>query len=501
MPEISNIIRVTDSIVPRGELRRDFGVTLFITTDGSILDAQGSGRVRTYSSINAVGEDFPTTSQPYEAAQRYFSQEPFPKALKIARWAQANVPSVIRGGGRLASAPSNSGANRVRVADGSLRILETNVDGITTTANTDWAGIATTLTSAINGTALSGFTVTYDAPNNRLVISDAQYRDLSGLVTTSTGTVGTDLSGLLNLDESSDATSIRGSAATTLSAGLNGIEDIDSGFYFVTIEQAYNDTATAVELDEWVAARKYHAFLETSHESVLTASITNDDVEELVGNESSRTNLSYSSANEYLCLSAAARLSSVNLASVNSLITLNLKVMPGVDPDLDLTQSQITNLRSHNINYYTRFGSSNAYRDGRNLRPGIWTDVRFALDWFTNAVQVDVFNLLYSSNRLPQTPVGIAAITRAIEDVCNMAVRNGMIAPGRVSASTQADIRVALDDETFDGNLSSGYLVTSAALADQAQADREARKAPPFRVFLKGSGAVHSADIDIRFEN
>ena len=499
MPEISNIIRVTDSIVPRGELRRDFGVTLFITTDGSLLDAVGSGRIRTYSSITGVGDDFATASEPYIAAQRYFSQEPFPKALKIARWAKANANSAIFGGGSIATSPPAA----VRQSDGSLRILGANITGINLSSATTWAAVGAVLTTAINGAvAGSTITVSHNAGSRRIEITDSAYRDLSDLVEPITsGTEGTPLSGLLNLDVDSGATSIRGSAAQDLGDALNDIEDLDSAFYFVTIEKGENDTATVVELDEWVSSRSYHAFLETAESTVLAEEVSNTNTADLISNASNRTNLSYSSADEYLCLSAAARLSSVNLASVNSLITLNLKVMPGVDPDIDLTQTQIGQLTDKNINYYTRFGSSNAYRDGRNLASGIWTDVRFALDWFVNAVQVDVFNLLYSSNRLPQTPVGIAAITRAIEDVCNMAVRNGMIAPGRVSASTQADIRVALDDETFDGNLSSGYLVTSAALADQSQSDREARKAPPFRVFLKGSGAVHEADIDVRFEN
>ena len=33
MPEISDVVRITSSIVPRGELRKTFGVTLFVTTD------------------------------------------------------------------------------------------------------------------------------------------------------------------------------------------------------------------------------------------------------------------------------------------------------------------------------------------------------------------------------------------------------------------------------------------------------------------------------------
>ena len=53
----------------------------------------------------------------------------------------------------------------------------------------------------------------------------------------------------------------------------------------------------------------------------------------------------------------------------------------------------------------------------------------------------------------------------------------------------------------FGGVLSNGYLVHVLPVAEQPQADREARKAPPVSVWLKGSGAVHFVDISLVFEN
>ena len=504
MPEISDIVRITSSVIPRGELRKTFGVTLFVTTDDSVLDATGAGRMRTYTTLTAVAGDFATESEPYLAAQRYFSQEPFPKALTIARWAKADEPSEIRGGGTLANSPPNSGNADVRVNNGSLRILGTNITGINTTNDNSWSMLATELTSAING-AVAGtdITVQYNSGERRLEIQDAAYRDLSGLVTTITsGTVGTDLSGLLNLDSGSGATAILGSARTSIGAALTAIEDLDSGFYFVTLEKGENDAASSEALDEWVAGTgSYHAVLESNSADVLVTGETASQAYAISQNQSSRTNLSWSGADEYLALSVAARLSAVNLNGANSLITLNLKQMPGVDPDINLSASQIAELTRKNINYYTQYGTSNAYRDGRNLRPGIWTDVQYFLDWFTNAVQTAAFNALYSSNRIPQTPAGIAVIRDSIIGVCRNAVRNGGIARGTVSAPTRADIIAATNNEDFDGVLANGYLVYIAPISSQTQTERASRASPAARVWLKGSGAIHEIEIDIRFEN
>ena len=448
------------------------------------MDATGAGRLKTYTDIASVGKDFLTTSEPYLAAQRYFSQDPFPKALIVGRWAKGNVSSEIRTGKITGTVPPAA----LKQSNGSFRILGTNVTGINSASTTSWTAYATLLTSAINGTALSGFTVEWDAANTRFNFKHATYGDLSDLLTTATTSVGSDFSALLMGTAATGATSILGSAATTLAAGLDAIEDLDSSFYFVTIEKGENDADASADLDEWVAARSYHAMLETNSSDTLVTGESTSKAAEISANESARTCLSYSSAEEYLSMSVAARLSAVNLNGSNSLITLNLKQMPGVDPDIDLSATQIAELIRKNINYYTKLGSSSVYRDGRNLKPGIWTDVRFFLDWFVNACQVETFNTLYSSNRIPQTPAGIATIKEAIIGVCRDAVRNGGVAPGQVAASTKADIISVTGNSDFDGYLANGYLVHAGSIADQAQSEREARKSPAFRVFLKGSG-------------
>ena len=85
--------------------------------------------------------------------------------------------------------------------------------------------------------------------------------------------------------------------------------------------------------------------------------------------------------------------------------------------------------------------------------------------------------------------------------MCEQGVLNGGIAPGQVSEALAADIRQATGNVSFDGFLSAGYLVHIGSVAAQPQADREARKSPPVRGWLKGSGAVHSIDVRLTFTN
>ena len=116
---IQDIVEVRAQITPRGAGGREFGRTLLLTTDPT-LDA-GAGRVRVFASMDEVARTFAADSGPYQAAQVYFSQVPYPRNLVIGRWINtresarltggspraleqiAGSPTVVRGSGTVAS--------------------------------------------------------------------------------------------------------------------------------------------------------------------------------------------------------------------------------------------------------------------------------------------------------------------------------------------------------------------------------------------------------------
>ena len=83
---IGSIVDVKATIAPSGRIQRGFGRTLLLTTD-TTLDA-GAGRVRAFASMDEVARVFAPDSSPYQAAQVYFSQVPYPRNLVIGRWDQ-----------------------------------------------------------------------------------------------------------------------------------------------------------------------------------------------------------------------------------------------------------------------------------------------------------------------------------------------------------------------------------------------------------------------------
>ena len=97
---IGSIVDVKATIAPSGRIQRGFGRTLLLTAD-TTLDA-GAGRVRAFASMDEVARVFAPDSSPYQAAQVYFSQVPYPRNLVIGRWVDTSDPAQLTGGVPLA---------------------------------------------------------------------------------------------------------------------------------------------------------------------------------------------------------------------------------------------------------------------------------------------------------------------------------------------------------------------------------------------------------------
>ncbi len=93
---IQDIVEVKAQIEPRGAGGREFGRTLLLTTDPT-LDP-GAGRVGVFASMDEVARVFTADSVPYQAAQVYFSQVPYPRNLVIGRWINTRESARLTGG-------------------------------------------------------------------------------------------------------------------------------------------------------------------------------------------------------------------------------------------------------------------------------------------------------------------------------------------------------------------------------------------------------------------
>jgi len=169
--------------------------------------------------------------------------------------------------------------------------------------------------------------------------------------------------------------------------------------------------------------------------------------------------------------------------------TMNLKTLVGVEPDSTMTQTLLGKCETAGVDCYVSFeGVPSYYSTGAN---GFFDEVFNEL-WFVNAIQVAGFNALKQTNtKIPQTENGMDILKSYYNGVCVRAVNNNFVAPGEWTLPDTFG-----NPDLFKMNIRNlGYYIYSQPVAQQAKADREARKAPLVQIAIKTAGAVHFANI------
>jgi hypothetical protein len=91
---VSRLVNVAVNLSPLPAAGRDFG-RLLILGDSNVIS--GLERIRDYSGITGVGEDFSSTSPEFLGASLFFSQSPQPTKLSIGRWIRTATAAMLQG--------------------------------------------------------------------------------------------------------------------------------------------------------------------------------------------------------------------------------------------------------------------------------------------------------------------------------------------------------------------------------------------------------------------
>jgi hypothetical protein len=194
--------------------------------------------------------------------------------------------------------------------------------------------------------------------------------------------------------------------------------------------------------------------------------------------------------NKYFGVSALGRMFSVNFYGSRTTLTLKFKQAPSIQPSA-LTTTEVTNLEARNINVYAMYENDTYIIEQGVMASGMWADERHGTDWLQNAIQTEVYNLLYQSKtKIPQTNDGVNMIISRIANTLNVAVNNGLVAAGTWNSDGFGDLA--------EGDyLDTGYYIYAESIDDQLQSEREARHAPAIQCAIKLAGAIHDVDITV----
>lgn len=482
---VSRLVAVSISLSPLAVGRRGFG-TLMIAGDSSIID--GLERVRTYTGIAAVAEDFGTSAPEYLAAALYFSQSPQPKTLMIGRWLREATAGILKGS--VLSAAEQLMAAWTPITNGGFKI---NIDGagLVNITGLDFSGCANmNAVAAIIDAALTGASCSWNG--SQFVITSDTTGIASAIAYLEAPTAGTDISDDMKMTAALASTPVPGYALETPVACATALALKSSSWYglmFAAGTMPSDSELITVAGTVQALSPSRILGITTTNTQVLDSTITNDIASQLKDLGYTRTCVQYS-ANQYAIASLFGRAFSVNFNANRSTIDLMYKQEPGVTAE-DINETQALTLQAKRCNVFVSYDNDTAILQYGVMSGSAFFDEIHGLDWFQNAVQTECYNLLYTGKtKIPQTDAGVNQIVNAVNSVCEQAVNNGLVAAG------------VWNSEGF-GQLSrgdfmkTGFYIYAQPVALQSQSDREARKAPPVQVALKLAGSIQTIDVAV----
>lgn len=479
---VDRVVRVSVNLQPKAAPRRNFGVLCIAGSSDVIMPNE---RIRYYTGIDGIAEDFGVDAPEYKAAALFFSQTPRPYILGIGRWIKTASPAYLIGGTVAQTAVSDWSG----ITDGAFGLVVNGtgvtVDGLNFSAATNMNGVAGIIAAAM---AADGVTCTWEG-NHFLLASTSTGADQTIGFAVTPGT-GTDISTKLALTEALALPLVSGMAAETPLECVLALADHAGDWYGVVFADAL-ENAEHLAIAEYVeASAKSRIYAATvTDRRIMSSTVTDDLASQLKALGRNRAFVQYS-VNPNAACSALGRAFTVNFNANRSTITLKFKQEPGVVAE-GLTETQATTLASKNCNVFAAYDNDTAILQEGVMAGGAFFDEIHGLDWLQNAIQTECYNLLYTSKtKIPQTDAGVNRVVATITKVLKEGVNNGLIAPGVWNGDGFGQLQSG-------DYLPTGFYIYAQPVDDQPQSERDQRKAPPIQVAVKLAGAIHFIDVQV----
>lgn len=483
---VSRLINVSVILTPPAAQTQNLN-TLLILGSSSVIDVVS--RLRSYTDIEGVVEDFGTTLPEYFAAALWFEQQPQPTTLYIGRWAKTATAGQLFGA-PLTVAQQNVQTVWVPITNGGFHIQvdgggSTNVTGLNFSGATTMAGVA-----AIISAGLAGATCIWDAGTSQFIITSATTGATSAIGFLTAPTAGTNISATMGAAASSSGAYVANGIVPESAVSCVALFDGNYGQTWYAAQLLGGVSADYVAIGQYIEATgTKHIQGCTTQEAAALTTVDTTSLPYLLNQLNLKRSITqYSSTNAYAIASALSRLITVNYGGNNTTLTLMYKQEPGIVPE-NLTENQAAALESKNCNVVAAYDNDTAIFETGVMASGDFADTITGTDWLAVTIMTAVYNLLYTSpTKIPQTDAGTALICTTIANVCSQGVSNGLIAPGVWNSGGFGSLNQG-------DYLSKGFYIYANPIATQNQADRAARRSPPIQVAVKLAGAIHTVDV------
>lgn len=403
MAAIDQIIDISISLQTSAVPQAGFGTPLIVGPNGGF-----SEKVRYYSELSSVLDDYETSDAEYIYASKAFGQSLVPQLVGIGKRttavAQVNTVSITT------------------VANAFAYVVTINGLAITYTSDADALGseIQAGLVAAINGSAQAANVTASNGAGTSVVVTC----DVAGQGFTIA--VGTNLS----VVETTANNGIVDDLQAILDQAING-----NNWYGLSItsqtEADIKQTAAFIE-----GLKKI--FVADSADSDIKTTSTTDLLSDLKALGYKRTALMYSPASAAIGPSAAWL--GGQLPQVPGASTWMFKNLTGIPAD-SFTDSErsiligVPGTPGKNANIYSDVGGQSITQEGWMVG-GQYIDVTVGVDWFESTLQTNIFALLVQNPKIPYTDQGGAVIENAVRQTIKQGIANGLIDGGSAISVT-----------------------------------------------------------------
>ena len=453
-------------------------------------------RIRFYSTLTGVAADFASNSEPYKAAQAFFSQTPRANTMAVAQCFLTAQPAQLAGQPLTAAEIATIAA----VTTGDMDIVYNPGTGAVTQAMTamDFTGVTTIegISAVIDAKTGAGLTCAVKTlPGGTKILNITTVATGDGVTISypvDNAGAGPFVGDLLKLTDSTNGKALNGYTPVDIASELDNITAAANAneefIYGWCLGESLRDVDIQTVAAEWALANTAIMPLVTNDVSALDVGVTDDlgSVLKATGNRRAVA-LYHDNIVRYPDVSILAYMLSVNYQIQDSTVTAKFKQLPGIET-VNLTESQWTALRAKGYNTYTSIGNSaRTYREGTTEDTGWYMDTVINLDNFVEDLSVNVFNVFLRNKKISYTRKGQMLLVDACKDTGNQYIYNSTFA----------------DREEADTTKKSGFTIIPAVqviptpISNMSIADRALRIGPPIEMIVQEAGAIHSIAVNV----
>lgn len=386
MSEIDSIIQITITRETTAIATASFNIPLVLANLTNF-----SERTRTYTDIDAVAEDFRSTSNVYKMAERLFGQSlGKPPSIVVGRRqvdaVNGSIPTVVVG--QVYSVTINGTSYSYTAASGNTATI-----------------IATALKTAYQASPITGITFT---------------DNLNGTFKIAVSALGTAWS----VDSSTNIVLVHDVPTETWTAALDAVTDSNNNWYQLNAE--VHTKTEQLQLADAIQSR-HKIYLTSTQDVNATASTTTDVIAAGKAAGYTRTSIVYSPEADSRFPEAAW--AGGMLPQVPGSASWNFKQGTGVTTvpaSLILSDTARSNLRSKNGNMFTTVAGVNIFQDGVMLDGRPMSEITIS-DWIYARMQEQIYFRLINMLKIPFTRSGFAVIENEMRSVLQQAQANGAI--------------------------------------------------------------------------